>query len=237
MIRVGNIRVSLDADFSDIAGIASKKLKIPRDRIKKAVLSKKSVDARKKSDVHFIISIDIEAKNEDKLLKILKNASSVKPEKYEVKFVPIDSERPVIVGFGPAGMFAALVLAMSGARPIVLERGGDVDSRCIAVDKFRSSGVLDTENNIQFGEGGAGTFSDGKLTTGIKDRRISWILRKFVEFGAPDEILYMAKPHIGTDKLRLVVKKLRERVIALGGEVRFGAKFCGFSEKGGSTIL
>ena len=233
MIRVGNIRVSLDADFSDIAGIASKKLKIPRDRIKKAVLSKKSVDARKKSDVHFIISVDIEAKNEEKLLKILKNASVIKPEKYEVKFVPIDSERPVIVGFGPAGMFAALVLAMSGARPVVLERGGDVDSRCIAVDKFRSTGVLDTENNIQFGEGGAGTFSDGKLTTGIKDRRISWILRKFVEFGAPDEILYMAKPHIGTDKLRLVVKKLRERVISLGGEVRFGARFCGFTEENG----
>ena len=233
MIRVGNIRVPLDADFSDIAGIASKKLKIPRDRIKKAVLSKKSVDARKKSDVHFIISVDIEAKNEDKLLKILKNASVIKPEKYNVKFVPIDSERPVIVGFGPAGMFAALVLAMSGARPVVLERGGDVDSRCIAVDKFRSTGVLDTENNIQFGEGGAGTFSDGKLTTGIKDRRISWILRKFVEFGAPDEILYMAKPHIGTDKLRLVVKQLRERVISLGGEVRFGARFCGFTEENG----
>ena len=233
MIRVGNIRVPLDADFSDIAGIASKKLKIPRDRIKKAVLSKKSVDARKKSDVHFIISVDIEAKNEEKLLKILKNASVIKPEKYDVKFVPIDSERPVIVGFGPAGMFAALVLAMSGARPVVLERGGDVDSRCIAVDKFRSTGVLDTENNIQFGEGGAGTFSDGKLTTGIKDRRISWILRKFVEFGAPDEILYMAKPHIGTDKLRLVVKQLRERVISLGGEVRFGARFCGFTEENG----
>ena len=233
MIRVGNIRVPLDADFSDIAGIASKKLKIPRDKIKKAVLSKKSVDARKKTDVHFIISVDIEAKNEDKLLKILKNASAVKPEKYEVKFVPIDSERPVIVGFGPAGMFAALVLAMSGARPIVLERGGDVDSRCAAVDEFRSTGRLDTENNIQFGEGGAGTFSDGKLTTGIKDRRISWILRKFVEFGAPDEILYLAKPHIGTDKLRLVVKQLRERVISLGGEVRFGARFCGFTEKNG----
>ena len=233
MIRVGNIRVPLDADFSDIAGIASKKLKIPRDKIKKAVLSKKSVDARKKSDVHFIISVDIETKNEDKLLKILKNASAVKPEKYEVKFVPIDSERPVIVGFGPAGMFAALVLAMSGASPIVLERGGDVDSRCAAVDEFRSTGRLDTENNIQFGEGGAGTFSDGKLTTGIKDRRISWILHKFVEFGAPDEILYMAKPHIGTDKLRLVVKQLRERVISLGGEVRFGARFCGFTENNG----
>lgn len=233
MIRVGNIKVPLDADFSDIEGIASKKLKIPRDKIKKAVLSKKSVDARKKSDVHFIISIDLEAKNKGKLLKVLKNVSFVSHDKYEVKFVPIDSERPVIVGFGPGGMFAALVLAMSGARPIVLERGGDVDSRCIAVDKFRSTGVLDTENNIQFGEGGAGTFSDGKLTTGIKDRRISWILRKFVEFGAPDEILYLAKPHIGTDKLRLVVKQLRERVIALGGEVRFGARFCGFSEKGG----
>ena len=233
MIRVGNIRVPLDADFGDITGLAAKKLKIPKDRIKSAVLSKKSVDARKKSDVHFIISLDIETKNEEKLLKILKNASVVKPERYDIDYVPIDCERPVIVGFGPAGMFAALVLAMSGARPIVLERGGDVDSRCKAVDEFRKNGQLDTECNIQFGEGGAGTFSDGKLTTGIKDRRISWIFRKMVEFGAPDEIIYLAKPHIGTDKLRTVVKKLRERVIDLGGEVRFGARFCGFKAESG----
>lgn len=233
MIRVGNIRLPLDADFSDIRALASKKLRISADKIISASLSKKSVDARKKSDVHFIVSIDIEAKNEEKLLKVLKNSAVVEPISYEISYVPMDCERPVIVGFGPAGMFAALVLAMSGARPIVLERGGDVDSRCRAVDTFRSKGILDTENNIQFGEGGAGTFSDGKLTTGIKDRRISWILRKFVEFGAPEEIVYMAKPHIGTDKLRLVVKQLRERVISLGGEVRFGARFCGYSVDNG----
>ena len=235
MIRVGNIRVPLDADFSDIQGLAAKKLKIPREKIISAVLSKKSVDARKKSDVHFILSLDIEAKNEEKLLKILKNAAPVKAERYDIDFVPIDCERPVIVGFGPAGMFAALVLAMSGARPIVLERGGDVDSRCKAVEEFRKNGRLDTECNIQFGEGGAGTFSDGKLTTGIKDRRIGWIFRKMVEFGAPDEILYLAKPHIGTDKLRTVVKQLRQRVADLGGEVRFGARFCGFTAENGAV--
>lgn len=238
MIRVGNIRVPLDADFGDLTALAAKKLKISADKIKSVTLSKKSVDARKKSDVHFIISLDIEAKNEDKLLKILKNAAPVKADKYEVSFVPIDCERPVIVGFGPAGMFAALVLAMSGARPIVLERGGDVDSRCRAVEEFRKNGRLDTECNVQFGEGGAGTFSDGKLTTGIKDRRIGWIFRKMVEFGAPDEIVYLAKPHIGTDKLRTVVKRLRERVTDLGGEVRFGARFCGFEAENGeiSTV-
>ena len=233
MIRAVNIRVPLDADFSDIAALASKKLRISREKIKRAVISKKSVDARKKSDVHFILSIDIEAVNEDKLLKILKNASKIKAEEYDIEYVPINCEKPVIVGFGPAGMFAALVLAMSGARPIVLERGGDVDTRCAAVDEFRKNGKLDTECNIQFGEGGAGTFSDGKLTTGIKDRRISWIFRKMVEFGAPDEIVYLAKPHIGTDKLRTVVKKLRQRVIDLGGEVRFGAKFCGYTDENG----
>lgn len=233
MIRAVNIRVPLDADFSDIAALASKKLRISREKIKRAVISKKSVDARKKSDVHFILSIDIEAVNEERLLKILKNASKIKAEEYDIEYVPINCEKPVIVGFGPAGMFAALVLAMSGARPIVLERGGDVDTRCAAVDEFRKNGKLDTECNIQFGEGGAGTFSDGKLTTGIKDRRISWIFRKMVEFGAPDEIVYLAKPHIGTDKLRTVVKKLRQRVIDLGGEVRFGAKFCGYTDENG----
>ena len=233
MIRVSSIRVSLDADFSDLKALAAGKLKIPQDRIKSVRLSKKSVDARKKSDVHFIISLDIEAKSEDRLLKTLKNAVSVKYEKYTVNAVPTDCERPVIVGFGPAGMFAALVLAMSGAKPIVLERGGDVDSRCQAVDEFRKKGVLDTECNIQFGEGGAGTFSDGKLNTGISDRRIGWILEKFAEFGAPDEIRYLAKPHIGTDKLRTAVKNLRERVKSLGGEVRFNSKFCGYTAENG----
>lgn len=234
MIRVGGIRVSLDTDFSRLEDICAKKLKIDRSRLISVSLAKKSVDARKKSDVHFLISLDIEAKGEEKLLKTLKNAVKYKKPEYNIPAAKNAAYRPVIVGFGPAGMFAALVLAMAGAKPIVLERGGDVDSRVKAVEEFQSGGKLDTECNVQFGEGGAGTFSDGKLTTGIKDKRIGWILERLVEFGAPDEILYLAKPHIGTDKLRGAVKALRERVISLGGEVIFNAKFCGFEAENGS---
>ena len=232
MVRVGNIRVPLDFDFSQLERYCTDELGIPESSLRSVKLSKKSVDGRKKNDVHFNISLDIAAKNETKLLKRLKNAVSVDKYTYDVPRVKADS-RPVIVGFGPAGMFAALVLAKAGARPIVLERGYDVDSRVKAVAAFRSTGKLDTECNIQFGEGGAGTFSDGKLTTGIKDKRIRYVLEKLVEFGAPDEILYMAKPHIGTDRLRETVKQLRIRVTELGGEVRFGARFCGYETKNG----
>ena len=235
MIRVNGISVPLDFDFSGLEELCSKKLRIKRESIKSVRLSKRSVDARRKNDVHFIISVDITADNEGKLLRIIKNAVPVTKEDY----IPPAYKgrcRPVVVGFGPAGMFAALVLAMAGARPIVLERGADVDTRCKSVELFRTTGKLDPECNVQFGEGGAGTFSDGKLTTGVKDRRISWILEKFVEFGAPEEILWLAKPHIGTDKLRGVVKALRERVISLGGEVRFGARFCGFDISEGRIV-
>lgn len=232
MVRVGNIRVPLDFDFSQLERYCTDELGIPESSLRSVKLSKKSVDARKKNDVHFNISLDIAAKNEPKLLKRLKNSVSVDNYTYDVPRVKADS-RPVIVGFGPAGMFAALVLAKAGVRPIVLERGYDVDSRVKAVAAFRSTGKLDTECNIQFGEGGAGTFSDGKLTTGIKDKRIRYVLEKLVEFGAPDEILYMAKPHIGTDRLRETVKQLRIRVTELGGEVRFGARFCGYETKNG----
>ncbi|MBR3759671.1 MAG: hypothetical protein IKK47_01575 [Ruminococcus sp.] len=233
MIRVGNIKVPLDFDFNDLEGFCSRKFGIYGNNLIKVRLAKKSVDARKKSDVHFIISLDIEAQEEKRLQKSLKNAVLVNEFHYKIDHVPPVSTRPVIVGFGPAGMYAALVLAMAGARPVVLERGADVDSRVKAVEEFRTTGRLDTECNIQFGEGGAGTFSDGKLTTGIKDKRIGWIMERLVEFGAPDEILYLAKPHIGTDKLRDVVKKLRERVISLGGEVIFGARFCGYKAENG----
>ncbi len=233
MIRASNISVPLDFDFSRLKELCSERLGIDKIRIKSVKLSKKSVDARKKLDVHFVISIDIEAEGEDRIIKRLKNVSRVEKNKYSVPRVPSSSERPVIIGFGPAGMFAALVLALAGARPIVLERGLDVDRRVRAVERFEREGVLDPECNVQFGEGGAGTFSDGKLTTGIKDRRIGWIFERLAEFGAPEEILYLAKPHIGTDRLREVVKKLRERVIQLGGEVRFGARFCGYTTECG----
>lgn len=239
MIRIGNIKVPLDFNFAQLDEFCVKRFKISPERLRSVKLAKKSIDARKKSDVHFNISLDIEAKGEQQLQRSLKNAVFIEKFRYKTESVPVASKRPVIVGFGPAGMFAALVLAMAGARPIVLERGGDVDSRIRAVEEFRATGRLDTECNIQFGEGGAGTFSDGKLTTGIKDKRIGWILERLAEFGAPDEILYLAKPHIGTDKLRDVVKRLRERVVSLGGEVRFGARFCGYTVRNGciSSVL
>lgn len=234
MIRVSGISVPLSTDFSRLRELCVKKLGIPERSLKTVRLSRKAVDARRRSDVHFTISLDITAQGEDKLLKRLKNAAAVSEDSYSVP-VPdkLPENPPVIVGFGPAGMFAALVLALAGARPIVLERGYDVDSRVKAVETFRSEGRLDPRCNVQFGEGGAGTFSDGKLTTGIRDRRIGWILEQLVEAGAPGEILYLAKPHIGTDKLRGCVKSIREKVISLGGEIRFGARFCGYSEKDG----
>ncbi|MBR4627875.1 MAG: hypothetical protein IKO47_09300 [Ruminococcus sp.] len=234
MIRVNGISVPLGQDFGDLITVCEKKLRIKRGRIRSVRLAKRSVDARKKNDVHFIISVDIEADGEEQLLRMLKNAVRREEQFYEVASVPENVSRPVVVGFGPAGMFAALVLAMSGARPIVLERGDDVDSRCRKVEHFRDTGELDTECNVQFGEGGAGTFSDGKLNTGISDSRIGWIFERLVEFGAPEDILYLAKPHIGTDRLRGAVKCLRERVISLGGEVVFGARFCGFDRADGS---
>lgn len=230
MLRVNNIRVPLDFDFSELESFCKRKFRISPDNLISVTLAKKSVDARKKSDVHFIISVDLVLKNEKSTN--IKNA--VKTEKYVYKIdrVSGDFRRPVIVGFGSAGMFAALVLAMAGARPIVIERGADVDSRCVDVEKFRSVGLLNPECNVQFGEGGAGTFSDGKLTTGIKDNRIEWILEKFVEFGADKEILYLAKAHIGTDRLIDVVRNLRKQVIAYGGEVIFNALFSDFETDG-----
>lgn len=228
MIRINNIKVPLDFSFAELKKFCAWKFNIPEKNIYSVRLAKKSVDARKKSDVHFIISVDISAKGE----KSIKNGVPIEKFVYTIPEITT-KKRPVIIGFGPAGMFSALVLAVAGAKPIVLERGMDVDSRVQAVDEFRNSGKLNPECNIQFGEGGAGTFSDGKLTTGIKDKRIGWILQKLVDFGAPDEILYLAKAHIGTDKLRDVVRNLRKYIISLGAEVMFNAKFTDYETENG----
>lgn len=187
-------------------------------KVKNWRILKESLDARNKKDIHLVYSVEFnyDSKNEIGKMEI--------PE--------VSSEyRPVIVGFGPCGIFAALVLARAGLRPIVLERGMDVDHRTEQVDRFWKEGKLDTESNVQFGEGGAGAFSDGKLTTGIKDPRVAFILKELKDHGGPEDIIYKARPHIGTDILKNVVKNIRKEINELGGEVIFGARVSGILTK------
>lgn len=231
MIRVNNIHIPLDYNDEIIRKKVAKELRIDKKAIVNASLFRRSVDARKKDNIFFLCAIDVELNtNEDTVLRKCKNASKVTPYNYEVGQWK-DKPSPVVVGMGPAGLFAALILAQSGANPIVIERGRDVDSRTDDVQKFWQTGQLDMVSNVQFGEGGAGTFSDGKLNTGTKDLRQRKVLEEFVKHGAPDEILYNAKPHIGTDKLRITVKNIREEIISLGGQVLFETKLVGFESK------
>lgn len=224
MIRVNGITLPLDYDEISLRRLTAKKLKIAEKDIKSIELNKQSVDARKKNDVHFLASVDVVLFSDEK--RAIKNlnpsvATITEPYSYTLPHYPSPAQPPLVVGAGPAGLFAALALAQMGQNPILIERGKDVDNRIKDVQDFWNDGILDTESNVQFGEGGAGTFSDGKLTTGTKDKRSGFVLREFVKAGAPEEILYLAKPHIGTDKLRGIVKELRRRIIALGGQVLF----------------
>ena len=233
MIRIDNIKIPVENgfDIQNIKAMAAKKLKIKESDIKNFAIAKKSVDARNKDNVCYVISAEFSSENEKRLTKI-KNVSEAVKYEYIIKKLKTD-RKVIIVGFGPAGMFASLVLARAGIRPIIIERGRSVEKRQADIDRFRKSGILDTSSNVQFGEGGAGTFSDGKLTTGIKDKSCRFILEEFVKFGAPEEILYSAKPHIGTDKLIGVVKRIREEIIALGGEIRFENQLIDIKENKG----
>ena len=222
-VIINNISCGLDQDKNDVIGKALRSVGLKNAR--RAEIYKTSLDARKRAEIHFVYSVYLELDDDEQERLLCERFASVSyAEKCSVKVVK-GSEKPdgriCIAGFGPAGMFCALLLAENGYKPIVFEKGSDVDSRVKAVDLFWKGGELDTGSNVQFGEGGAGTFSDGKLTTRIKDPLCRYVLEQFVRFGAPEDILTKAKPHIGTDKLRGVVKKLRERVVELGGEVRF----------------
>lgn len=236
MIRYSNIIAPLEYNDGWLRLYIAQKLKISVSDIKDIVLVKKSVDARKKSDIVFVLSLNISVKNETEVLKKNKNnknVSYIKKEKYLLPLTATLPKRPVIVGFGPAGIFAALYLAQCGVRPIVLERGEDVDTRTKKVREFWQKGELDTECNVQFGEGGAGTFSDGKLNTGVNNPLSKIVFNELVRHGAPSEILYEAKPHIGTDKLSETVKNIRNDIISMGGEVIFGAKYIDYKENNG----
>lgn len=227
MIRIPEIKLNLEQDESILKKEISKKLHIPEEEIKDLRIFKKSVDARKKNDINFVYAVDIEVNNEEAIIKkhFKKGIIKTPTIKYEyLRRAPENFKRPIIVGLGPAGLFAGLILAQMGYKPIILERGKSVDERAEDVDLFWKTGKLNTESNVQFGEGGAGTFSDGKLTTLIKDPRCRKVLEEFVLAGAPEEILYINKPHIGTDILRGVVKNIRNTIISLGGEVRFSSK-------------
>ena len=236
MIRINNVKLRLDYTQNDIEKAVLKELRIDKKAIDNISLFRRSVDARHKNDVHFIATLDVKLNtNENSAISKSKSKNAVICDeyKYTIPYKNDLKQRPVVVGFGPAGMFCALILAQAGQRPIVIERGDKVENREKKVSLLWNNSVLDTTSNVQFGEGGAGTFSDGKLNTGTKDSRSRNVLLEFVNHGAPQEILYNAKPHIGTDKLKDTVKNIREDIIKLGGEVRFNTKLTKINQKNG----
>ena len=235
MIELRNLRLAPEESEKQLRKKAAKALRLDSSAVKELKILKKSLDARRKNDIHYLYTVAVAIDgDENKVLVRAKNKNAVMHISLGYEIPRCESEsRPVVVGFGPGGIFAALVLAEAGLRPIVLERGGDVDSRHEAIERFWRTGELNEESNVQFGEGGAGTFSDGKLNTGTHDKRIGFVLRSFHRFGAPENICYDAKPHMGTDVLRRVVKAMRQHIISLGGEVRFGTKFVGIESENG----
>ena len=225
MYRVNNVSAGLDAP---LARVAARALKIAEGEVLRVRVRKKSVDARDRGDVHFVYSLDVETRRR------VPGAQEAR----EAPIAPLPRQewraRPAVIGLGPAGLFAALALAEAGARPVVFERGKRVEERSRDVETFWAGGALDGESNVQFGEGGAGAFSDGKLTTGIKSPHIARVLQTLHACGAPEDILYMAHPHVGTDRLRQVVRALREKILALGGEIHFQTRLTGLLQENGA---
>jgi uncharacterized FAD-dependent dehydrogenase len=234
MIRIRDIRCSVkkvenkEAEMRVLKTAVAQKLRANPQQILDLKIYKKALDARRKADLLYTYTLDVQVQSDRVERRALKMKGVQKIDLVSQKQRPVGSqsvkERPVVVGLGPSGCFAALVLAEAGYRPLVLERGAAVQERVEDIRDFWQGGSLKENSNVQFGEGGAGTFSDGKLTTRISDPHCLKVLESYVQAGAPEEILYLNKPHIGSDLLRKVVKNLREKIIDLGGEVRFNAQ-------------
>ena len=234
MIKITQLKLKLQHSEKELRSAILKTLKLKENNIEYYELLKRSVDARKKNDIKYIYAIDVKTtlskKEEIALIKKLRNKDVTISDTVRYGYKPCGiqelNHRPIIIGTGPAGLFSAYMLAKEGYCPIVIERGEDVDARIESVEHFWNTNELNPNSNVQFGEGGAGTFSDGKLNTLVKDEtgRNKKVLEIFVEHGAPSDIKYINKPHIGTDKLRDIVKSMRNEIISLGGEVRFNTQ-------------
>ena len=237
MLRLNEIKMALNHNEDDLNDAIVDKLAINSDDLLSFTIFKRSHDARKKSNILLIYQLDVVLKDDveaavleqfsqQAFVKVSPDTSYHFVAQAEKSFPNKEQQRPIIIGFGPCGILAALVLAQMGLKPIVLDRGQDVKQRTKDTWDLWQKGKLNTESNVQFGEGGAGTFSDGKLYSQVKDKRFlsRKVLAEFVKAGAPDEILVDSKPHIGTFKLVSMVEKMREEIIALGGEIRFGQK-------------
>lgn len=228
MIRIEELKLDLKYTEEDLKNSILKILGIGTDELLSYRIHRRSVDAREKGRLHYVFTIDAEVKKESRILRRASHLRHVEVPKYHFPKqgeLPL-KKRPVIIGSGPAGLLAAYELALHGFRPIILERGREVDARKAALDRFFETGQLDPMANAQFGEGGAGTFSDGKLNTSVTDRegRNREVLELFVKMGAPEEILYEAKPHVGTDRLIPLLRSLRKRILELGGTYSFEAQ-------------